>query len=189
MISTSRHPERSGPHRFPEPSLKRWRPKTLPARRPSSGKLRAELLVTFERWYSRRNGRPKTARPSDDSLKFSKFAGIVQARSDLIARQIRKFSNNDIGGFSIRQVPEHKANRNPCSLQTWFATKDLWIAYDMVFPFNWHKPIVTRSGPKAKPRNRKPMITESPILGNRRRRSGAIPENRQIANDVGARGY
>jgi hypothetical protein len=83
------------------------------------------------------NGRPKTARPSNDSLKLGKFAGVVQARSDLIARQVWKFSNDFIGGFASGQVPEHETNGNTCPLQTWFATKDLWIACDVVFPPNW----------------------------------------------------
>ena len=38
----------------------------------------------------------------NDSLELSKVAGIVQARSDLIARQVRKFSNDVIGWYCQR---------------------------------------------------------------------------------------
>lgn len=44
----------------------------------------------------------KTAGQSNYSPKFGKFAGIVQACGDLIARQVRKFTN-DVPGPKAKQ--------------------------------------------------------------------------------------
>src|ERR1700730_1938468 len=83
-----------------------------PAKRPSSAKLHDSLLLRFGQWSSRQSGQPRTAGPSDDGLKFSQFAGIVQACSDLVAREIGKFRDNVFSCFASGQVPEHKAYRN-----------------------------------------------------------------------------
>ena len=66
--------------------------------------------------FWRDTGRPRTARPSDDGLKFSQFAGIVQTCGDLIAGEIREFRDNVFSCLASGQVSEHKAYRNTCSL-------------------------------------------------------------------------
>jgi hypothetical protein len=72
---------------------------------PSSARLHDSLLVRFGRWSSRRSGQPRTARPSDDGLKFGQFAGIVQTCSDLVSREIRKFRDNVLSCFTSGQDP------------------------------------------------------------------------------------
>ena len=99
---------------------------------------------------SRRGGQPGTAGPSDDGLKFGQFASIVQTCGDLVACEIGKFRDNVFSGFASGQVPEHKSYRNTCSLEAWFATQNLWVACDVVFPANWHGLILTRSYSKGK---------------------------------------
>src|SRR5713226_7885622 len=94
----------------------------------------------------------EAARPSDDSLKFSQLAGIVQARCDLLAREIRKLSDNVLGGFASRQVPQHNADGNPCPLQPRLAAKDFRVAYDVVFPCHRHGLILARFHGKGKSR-------------------------------------
>jgi len=74
------------------------------------------LLVSFGQWSSRHTGRPRTAGPSEDGLKFGQFARTVQACGDLVAREIEKFRNNVFSAFAGGQVAEHKADRNKCSL-------------------------------------------------------------------------
>src|SRR5262245_15215179 len=105
-----------------------------PAKHLSNGKPRWLLLLIFEQRSWTRSGRPETARPSNDSLKFSKVASIVEACSDLIAREVGKFSTDVVDALASRQTPEHKANRDTCALQTWFATQGPGIAYDVVLP-------------------------------------------------------
>ena len=86
------------------------------AKRPSSARPHDLLLVRFGRWSSRRSDQPRTAKPSDEGLKFVQFAGLVQTRSDLVAREIGKFRDNVFSSFASGQVPEHEAYRNACSL-------------------------------------------------------------------------
>src|SRR5467141_714152 len=108
------------------------------------------LLVWFGWWSSRRSGQPGTAGPLDDGLKFGQFAGIVQTCGDLVACEIGKFRDNVFSGFASGQVPEHKSYRNTCSLEAWFATQNLWVACNVVFPADWHGLILTRSYSKGK---------------------------------------
>src|SRR5947208_16889869 len=117
---------------------------------PSTAEPHDSLLVSFGRWSSRHSGRPRTAGPSDDGLKFGQFARIVQACGDLVAREIGKFRDNVFSGFASGQVAEHKAYRETCSLQAWFATQNFGVARNVVFPADWHGLILTRSYSKGK---------------------------------------
>jgi hypothetical protein len=104
----------------------------------------------FRQWSSRRSGQPRTAAPSDDGLKLGQFAGIVQTCCDLVAREIGKFRDNVFSRFASCQVPEHKDYRNTCSFWAWFATQNLRVACNVVFPADWHGLILTRSYSKGK---------------------------------------
>src|ERR1700746_1064947 len=83
---------------------------------PSTAEPHDSLPVSFGRWSSGHCDRPRTSRPSDDSLKFGQFARIIQACGDLVAREIGKFRDNVFSCFASCQVPEHKANWNTRSL-------------------------------------------------------------------------
>src|SRR5260370_41280774 len=105
----------------------------------------------------------KAAGPSDDGLKFGQFTCIVEARSNLLAGEIGKLSQNVRGSFARGQVTQHQADGNTGSLDARFSTEDFRVAHDVLFPWHRHAPIL------------------SPFPGNGKRRAVGEALNRGAA--------
>jgi hypothetical protein len=81
--------------------------------------------------------------PSDDGLKLSQFARIVQACGNLLACEIGKLSQNLRGSFASGQVTQHEAHGNACSRNPRFSTENFRVAHDVLFPLHGHAPILS----------------------------------------------
>ena len=81
--------------------------------------------------------------PSDDGLKLSQFARIVQACGNLLACEIGKLSQNLRGSFASGQVTQHEAHGNACSRNPRFSTENFRVAHDVLFPWHGHAPILS----------------------------------------------
>ena len=113
------------------------------AEHPSDARPHRPRLEALEQLCWRCSGRPGTARPSDDGLKFSQFPRIVQARGNLVAGEIGKFSQNVCGSFARGQVPQDESGRYPGPLNPRLSAKDLRVAHDVLFPLHGHTTILS----------------------------------------------
>src|SRR5260370_1674417 len=84
----------------------------------------------------------KAAGPSDDGLKFGQFTCIVEARSNLLAGEIGKLSQNVRASFARGQVTQHQAYGNTGSLGARFSTRDSRTAHHVRRPVHPPAPIL-----------------------------------------------